>query len=106
MPSLDDALDPGKVDGWANAETARVWLWIANDQKRADALASIADGVLGAQASLGDLAQILKTLHAKENTVKDPLLRELLNIALGRVDWPAIAAELWQHALERKGQIS
>lgn len=99
-------------NGWTNYETWAVKLWIDNDegsqrywletaQEIAQTQRARWDFETDEQAQVAALAERLQEEHAEESPVSDAsIYLDLLNAALGRVEWREIARSLLEEARE------
>jgi len=83
-------------NGWSNYETWVVNLWIDNEQSSQEMWRHIAIGAwedthYNSQDSRIKLAEILKDTHESESPELEGMYADLLNAALGEVDWLELA---------------
>jgi hypothetical protein len=108
------------VDGWKNAETHQVVQWIDSDKfeshRWVDAAQCLAENVeqepevksgfwTVAQAQLNTLSDSMQQYYSSlSDAPPEPWMRGLLDIAINRVDWKAIA----QHMIDKtkEGSVS
>ena len=89
--------------GWSNYETWAVALWIDNEESNQDYWNARATEICSAHPIL-DLADELKEAFEEGNPLEEAgVYRDLLNSALGKVDWYEIAKTINADLAEQEG---
>lgn len=97
-------MSDSKYNGWANYETWVVNLWLDNDQSSQEywqeqarelvQSAIDAEKIEVREEAISDLAQRLESEHDEGMPEVSGVFSDLLNSALGRVDWHEIASHM------------
>lgn len=85
-------------NGWSNYETWVVKLWMDNESGSQDYWREEAAQYLDSECPRADLADALKGWHEENMPELHGVYADLMNAALGSVDWHEIATNLLSEA--------
>lgn len=90
---IENRLAREQVEGWTNAETHMLHLWLSNDKASCDARSRIVREGTSETPATWQTAQALREyvestlIDRAHRSLENTMARDLLTVALNRVDW-------------------
>lgn len=84
-----------RYQGWANYPTWTVNMWLTNDQEMNNAAIYLTETAPDISQLAQELEKVISRRAERHLRVKASFVADLLNWALGQVDWNELAEEFW-----------